>query len=251
MFEVISQLQFVHRPPFKVTVNKPSETISINCSATVAPGLRVDTHWSINRNNKKESGCDKSISVFSNGTLVIPDADECGIGVYKCNAQHDGENISTSMQIVVSRGIHICSSMHVKTTRLVICNIFVDTNWMLTSDSCGGFRQSTYDKSVRYAVSLSNVWDKSKIYGCPFGYHWASTDEGRKIFKNVNSSGVRVYFRQCNWSGYVWEGKHRYIFRFRDSASTNAYKHAGHNDEFQVVYTSRTSNFAGIVCIKN
>ena len=112
MCEVISQLQFVHRPPSKVTLNKTSETISINCSATAAPGLPVHTHWSINRNNrnnKKESGCDKSISVFSNGTLVIPDADECGIGVYKCNAQHDGENISTSMQIVLSRGIHICS----------------------------------------------------------------------------------------------------------------------------------------------
>ena len=109
MFEVISQLQFVHRPPSKVSLNKTSKTISFNCSATAAPGLPVHTHWSINRSNKKESGCDKSISVFSNGTLVIPDADECGIGVYKCNAQHDGENISTSMQIVLSRGIHTCS----------------------------------------------------------------------------------------------------------------------------------------------
>ena len=57
----------------------------------------------------------------------------------------------------------VVSSMHVKTTRLVICNFCVDTSWMLTSDSCGGFRQSTYDRSVRYAVSLSDVWDKSKI----------------------------------------------------------------------------------------
>ena len=81
MFEVITQLQFVHRPPSKVTLNKTSETISINCSATAAPGLSIHTHWSINRNNKKESGCDKSIYVFSNGTLLIPDADECGIGV--------------------------------------------------------------------------------------------------------------------------------------------------------------------------
>ena len=104
MFEVISQLQFVHRPPSKVTVNGTSKAIAINCSATAAPGLPVHTHWSINRNNKKESGCDKSISVFSNGTLVIPDADKCGIGVYNCSAYHDGESISTSVQIASLRG---------------------------------------------------------------------------------------------------------------------------------------------------
>ena len=36
------------------------------------------------------------------------------------------------------------------------------TSWMLTSDSWGGFRQSTYNSSVYYAVSTSNTWDKTK-----------------------------------------------------------------------------------------
>ena len=259
MFEVISQLQFVERPPYNVTFNSTSETIAINCTATAASGLPVNTQWSINRYHKKQFGCDeesygKSISVFSNGTLVIPKADRCDIGVYNCSAQHDGETISTSARIVsLYRGIYIQLFTCIETTReLAICNFSVDTSWMLTSDSCGGFRQSTYDKSVRYAVSLSDVWDKSKIYDCPVGYHWASTDEGRKIFKNnINKSGIHVYNAQCKWSGYVWEGKNRYYFRFRDSASTNAYKHSGNNDEYQIQTSAATSQFAGIVCIKD
>ena len=113
MFEVISQLQFVHRPPSKLSIKGTSIAIAINCSATVAPGLAVHTHWSINRNNKKESGCVKSLSVFSNGTLVIPDAERCGIGVYNCSAHHDGESISTSMQVVSSRGTHTTSHTHI------------------------------------------------------------------------------------------------------------------------------------------
>ena len=253
MFEVISQLQFVHRPPSNVTPNRTSETISINCSATAALGLPVNTHWSINRNNRKIVGCDKSISVFSNGTLVIPNAVNCDFGVYNCSAQHDGETISTTMQIVsLPRGtVYTTSHTHIK-TKTIICNFSVDTSWMLTSDSCGGFRQSTYDRSVRYAVSLSDSWDKSKIYDCPVGYHWASTDEGRKIFKNNNNkSGVYVYYSMCNWTGYVWGGKTRHYFRFRDSASTNAHKHAGNYDEYKVEVTSSTNNFAGIVCIED
>ena len=259
MFEVISQLQFVERPPYNVTFNSTSETIAINCTATAASGLPVNTQWSINRYHKKQLGCDeesygKSISVFSNGTLVIPNADRCDIGVYNCSAQHDGETISTSARIVsLYRGIYIQLFTRIETTiELAICNFSVDTSWMLTSDSCGGFRQSTYDKSVRYAVSLSDGWDKSKIYDCPVGYHWASTDEGRKIFKsNPNKSGIHVYRAQCQWSGYVWEGKNRYYFRFRDSASTNAYKHSGNHDEYQIQIGGATTQFAGIVCIKD
>ena len=113
MFEVISQLQFVERPPYNATFNSTSETIAINCTATAALGLPVNTHWSIKRYDKKQFGCNeesdgrKSISVFSNGTLVIPNADRCDIGVYNCSAQHDGETISTSARIVsLYRGIY-------------------------------------------------------------------------------------------------------------------------------------------------
>ena len=123
--------------------------------------------------------------------------------------------------------------------------------WALRTDNCGGFRQSTYDRQVFYAVSESNTWSKTTVYLCPCGYYWASTQDGIRIFgSNNNWSGVRVYRGQCGWNNYVYEERDRRYFRFRDSESTNAYKNAGHDDEYQLQYTSSTSYFAGIVCLK-
>ena len=126
----------------------------------------------------------------------------------------------------------------------------VDMSWMLTSDSCKGFRQSTYNRSVYYAVSSSTTWNKSKYYHCPVGYYWPCTEEGRKIFNDNSWSGPKSYHSQCGWSGYNYGGGSRYYFKFRDSSSTNAYKHAAHHDAQQPYTTSSTSNFAGIICIK-
>ncbi|XP_062508828.1 peroxidasin homolog isoform X2 [Corticium candelabrum] len=74
---VISQLQFVHRPPSNVTPNRTSETISIDCSATAALGLPVNTHWSINRNNRKIVGCDKTLNMTEK--LLAP---QCKLFLY-------------------------------------------------------------------------------------------------------------------------------------------------------------------------
>ena len=123
---------------------------------------------------------------------------------------------------------------------------------MLTTDSCGGFRQSTYNSSVYYAVSALNTWDKSRFYHCPIGYHWPCTEEGRRIFKNNGQwSGKNVYKSQCGWNGYSFGGVDRRYFRFRDSATTSAYKYAGHYDEYQIQINSNTNYFAGIVCLKD
>ena len=86
---------------------------------------------------------------------------------------------------------------------------------MLTTDACGGFRQFTYDESVPYAVSLSTVCYKSRRYDCPVCYHWASTDEEKRIFHDDTSKlGARVYAGQCNWTGAEWVGKLRYFSDF-------------------------------------
>ena len=122
---------------------------------------------------------------------------------------------------------------------------------MLRRDNCGGFRQSTYDPRVFYAVSESVTWSTTTVYSCPRGYYWASTQDGKIIFgKNNNWSGVYVYYGQCGWSGYVYAGSTRSYFRFRDSASTNEYKHSGNYDEHHLQSSSTTSEFAGIVCLK-
>ena len=93
----------MERPPSTISVNDTSKTIVVNCAATVASELLIHTHWSINRNGfrcDKKSKKFKSISFFTNGTMVIPNANRCAAGVYNCSAQHDKEMISTSMQII-------------------------------------------------------------------------------------------------------------------------------------------------------
>ena len=76
----------------------------------------------------------------------------------------------------------------------------VDTTWILTNtggdvgnrfhpfdvDACNGLRQSSFDSSVIFAVSNATVWEKSRVYDCPNGYHWASTAEAMKLFPSTH-----------------------------------------------------------------
>ena len=61
----------------------------------------------------------------------------------------------------------------------------VDLSWMVLPshrDRCGSFRQSGYDARIHFAVSEANVWYPSKVYDCPAGFHWATTQEGFSYF---------------------------------------------------------------------
>lgn len=170
--------------------------------------------------------------VLPNGTMIISQPTLQDTGVYTCAAYTPYEMISASVYLYVTSDNP-------------------RDQWMLTTDICEGFRQSTYNRSVYYAVSASNIWAKSKYYHCPKGYHWACTEEGRRIFKNDKSTSTYAYYNHCGWSEYVYEGLARYYFRFRDSATTNAYKHVGHLDEYFIQIYSSTDHFAGIICIKD
>ena len=143
----------------------------------------------------------------------------------------------------------------------------VDIEWMVDphlADSCGGFRQSTMDPKVFYAVSESNVWESSRDYDCPYGYHWASTAEMEGRFTaNLDKVAAvgegRVYSSECDWTGYTWGGVSRKHFRMSDSRVTGAYMDAGNYDGVQPFKDGTTmaptdgeltkSEFAGIVCI--
>merc|ERR1711871_1503669 len=61
----------------------------------------------------------------------------------------------------------------------------VDLSWMVIADhrdDCRSFRQSAVDPQVFYAVSESTTWNPNKIYDCPAGYHWASSEEAQRHF---------------------------------------------------------------------
>ncbi|XP_062506265.1 roundabout homolog 1-like isoform X1 [Corticium candelabrum] len=220
---IFTEIKFVYRPPATV-VASASSTIVINCTAEIAPGIPTSTRWEIPRQQCRSGSAKRT--VLTNGTLVIRDVTEWDSDTYVCYA---GNNwISAKVQVRVA----------------------ADMSWMLTSDSCKGFRQSTYNRSVYYAVSSSTTWNKSNYYHCPAGYYWPCTEEGRKIFNDNSWSGPYSYYSQCGWSSYNYGGGTRYNFRFRDSSSTNAHKFTGNSDAYQVQTTSSTSYFAGIICVK-
>ena len=101
----------------------------------------------------------------------------------------------------------------------------IDTSWMMTRDSCSGFRQSTTVTSrvwqaeqasqtstrrldrgratrhaqawgsgvrdVRFAVSKATVWLPERVYDCPSGYEWASTVQGQALFPGPADGATR------------------------------------------------------------
>jgi ELWxxDGT repeat protein len=77
----------------------------------------------------------------------------------------------------------------------------IDNSWMVLPskrDKCASFRQSTFDQKVFFAVSDSDVWNPQRVYDCPVGYHWASTEEGHRHFTSYQ---LETENRQWNSQG--------------------------------------------------
>ena len=130
----------------------------------------------------------------------------------------------------------------------------IDTSWMVTPphrDACGAFRQSSFDPRVHFAVANNASWEMYRLYDCPVGYRWITTDEAYKLFpSHADVYPGKTYFDQCGWDGYSWGGVLREKFRFSDSASTGAYKSAGHSEPYRPeVGDYSTDTFAGVVCV--
>jgi ELWxxDGT repeat protein len=137
----------------------------------------------------------------------------------------------------------------------------VDTSWAVDpehADRCGGFRQSSFDARVFFAVAEDTTWDTERSYDCPLGYHWATTEEAYYLFTGLEDQDMRgapeprTYYDQCGWDEFTWGGKVRRHFRFRDSWSTLAYKDVARPDSTRPDLDHagiRTSHFAGIVCV--
>lgn len=137
----------------------------------------------------------------------------------------------------------------------------VDTTWMNFGDSCGGFRQSTINTNVYYAVSNSTTWRPDYVYDCPAGFHWADTEEGLAMVEKGQQGahpgggsmlkGEPSYYNQCGWKGYTFEGSRRRLFRFSDSHVTGSYKSAGTQEDAELIVTNfQTNEFAGIICVR-
>jgi ELWxxDGT repeat protein len=157
----------------------------------------------------------------------------------------------------------------------------IDTTWILSStnrsyiprdgkavyDDCNGLRASSkWGSDVIYAISKSNTWNKGDVYDCPIGYHWASTAEGlqrvvldadadalqrKRANERFHAPPPKVYYGQCSWTGYSWNGVTRRKFRFADSHLTGSFLSAGSREDAELIMDDMsTSLFAGTICVK-
>ncbi|KAL4163216.1 hypothetical protein KRP22_015093 [Phytophthora ramorum] len=106
-----------------------------------------------------------------------------------------------------------------------------------------------------FDLRTQTVWDPEETYDCPLGFRWMSTAEAHKVFVGTialegYSEEPFTYFDQCGWRGYEWGGQIRKYFRFSDSKTTGAFKHAGFRDSYRVDTGFQTDLFAGIICYR-
>merc|ERR1712025_1092456 len=134
----------------------------------------------------------------------------------------------------------------------------------LLKDSCKGFRldQQCSKGKAAFQMYSSNVWQKTRKYECPGGWHqpkaaeYFSFMQKRGCYSNRNS-GDHAGYNRCGQRGYRGpDGRTRYYYTFSDSASNTRYQHAGNyvgyqsNRNGQFKSHSTVSNWAGIVCMK-
>ena len=131
------------------------------------------------------------------------------------------------------------------------CGSGILPDWMDTTDDCGGFRRSSWDTRIRFAVAKNNTWDKTFDYTCPTGYHWATTTEVTPWLYATNVGAVATYSGQCGWTTTTWNTKIRRWFRFADSTTNNKAKDTADLDGAPLEAYTGTDQFAGIVCAQD
>lgn len=100
--------------------------------------------------------------------------------------------------------------------------------------------------------------------GAPAGGAGSSTRDGEATPVDGAERGAasgtpepKTYWGECGWDGYAWGGVTRTHFRFADSHSTGAYKHAGKRDSFRLDYDAPRggavprAEFGGAVCVED
>jgi len=154
-----------------------------------------------------------------------------------------------------------------------------DVAWMVSEDA---IRQCITYPQFFFALSKSTIWDKNKQYEPPENYHWATTAEGRGVFKkdtrSFDGSETHDFGRIGNISmepphlnergggggrfAVVLEEEEEEVvdttsaqryYRFKDSDFTSAYLNAGEgpSEGKKFDFDETVEFFAGIVCMKD
>ncbi|KAK1928469.1 hypothetical protein P3T76_016034 [Phytophthora citrophthora] len=204
------------------------------------------------------SGLVASFVVAHNGKFIFSGrGDDFGQELW-CSS---GTEVSTGLLKDIFPGIGSSRPSHLtpfsKDNRVYFSAEGPHLSWMIKSsyrDTCQSFRPSSIDPNVFFTVAAQNVWDPKETYDCPLGFRWMSTPEAHRVFVGTiateSSEEPLTYFDQCGWHEYNWGGQTRMYFRFSDSKTTGAFKHAGFRDSYRIDTGFQTDGFAGIVCYR-
>lgn len=110
----------------------------------------------------------------------------------------DGGSVASQfMDIMPGSGSSTPSYLQVFNGYLYFAADGIDTSWMVLPDhrdNCHSFKQSHVNPVVYFAVSEDNVWNPDRVYDCPQGYHWASTEEGYRHFTTMTDTSTERFW---------------------------------------------------------
>ena len=142
-------------------------------------------------------------------------------------------------------------------------------HWASTEEAHNYFLASPSDHNYRYRNPMTTdnrMWHsdaspyvdgRDRQGHGPQAYNQRNIDPSKTLFEQSASverfHEDKVYYDACGWDGYTWGGVERRYFRFRDSAETFEYKHAGkpasYRPDTDPNNVLETAFFAGIVCV--
>ena len=105
----------------------------------------------------------------------------------------------------------------------------------MSSDSCGGMKQSDFDSNIYFARSKSSTQDTN--LEIPQGYRWLSISEYNNYFNQstvpTKNDNIYIYYKRCGLGAYpisLNEGRSQYSILFSDSEQgmhSGNYEHMG------------------------
>lgn len=133
-------------------------------------------------------------------------------------------------------------------------NNIAAVGWIdMSSDSCGGMKQSDFDSNIYFARSKSSTQNTN--LEIPQGYRWLSISEYNDYFNQstvpTKNDNIYVYYTRCGLSYYpvsLNEGREQYSILFSDSEQG---MHSGNYEYMGGSYHySYLTNFFGYVLYK-
>jgi len=133
--------------------------------------------------------------------------------------------------------------------------------WHFTGDEYSGFKQSTIDPDIYYALTTTDIFSSTDTYEALVGFHWASRDEYLSYDNTQtgsNSGGLNnFYMLNGGTGGYPTTNPNNTLtqhrFMFSDSATVGGYLHASNYEGYvrTNIFPNGATGMLGLVMIRS